>query len=244
MNRSSSITLGLSVLAACALSTGSALAVDARLSLTATNGAQRVNVHPGDQFSVKVAIDSAAPGFACNAALSRAVLTRPGIELLSYSWTAPWTTGAPTDYSLRGLTLPVAIYPETLQGPGYPIATNDVEFGNFLMVGSTGAGEYARMTFRVPASTAAGTVFYVIAYPDQFTQGFVSLDVQPGLLLEVDVVSTASGIPGDLNNDGHVDGADLAQLLGMWGTSNPVADLNGDAMVNGGDLGILLTHWG
>ena len=229
---------------AIALCAPSASAADAKLSLTSTDGSAKVRVHPGDQFSVKVAIQDAVPGFACNAALFRTVLTRPGIELLSYSWTAPWTTGAPTDYSLRGLTLPVAIYPETLQGPGYPLATNDVEFGNFLMAGSAGAGEYARMTFRVPASVAPGTTFYVIAYPDQFTVGFASLDVAAGLILEVDVVSSASGIPGDLNNDGHVDGGDLALLLGMWGTSNGVGDLNGDATVNGLDLGLLLSHWG
>mgnify|MGYP003342351997 CR=1 FL=1 len=40
--------------------------------------------------------------------------------------------------------------------------------------GSTGSGECARMTFRVPASVAPGTVFYVVAYPDQFSVGFTS----------------------------------------------------------------------
>ncbi len=50
--------------------------------------------------------------------------------------------------------------------------------------------------------------------------------------------------PGDLNFDGQVDGADLGQLLGAWGTSNPTADLNGSGLVDGADLGQLLGAWG
>jgi hypothetical protein len=45
----------------------------------------------------------------------------------------------------------------------------------------------------------------------------------------------------DLNQDGRVDGADLATLLGAWGTS--AADLNGDGAVDGVDLGLLLAAW-
>lgn len=50
---------------------------------------------------------------------------------------------------------------------------------------------------------------------------------------------------GDLNRDGHVDGADLATLLGAWGPSEPGADadLNGDGDVGGADLTILLGEW-
>jgi hypothetical protein len=49
-------------------------------------------------------------------------------------------------------------------------------------------------------------------------------------------------LPGDLNGDGIVDGADLGILLGAWGTSGP-GDLNGDGVVDGADLGILLGAW-
>ena len=50
-------------------------------------------------------------------------------------------------------------------------------------------------------------------------------------------------IPGDLNNDGVVNGADLSILLSAWGTADPVADINGDGEVNGADLSILLSNW-
>jgi len=48
----------------------------------------------------------------------------------------------------------------------------------------------------------------------------------------------------DLNNDGVVNGADLALLLGQWGPSTGTcADLNFDGAVNGADLAILLGAW-
>ena len=48
--------------------------------------------------------------------------------------------------------------------------------------------------------------------------------------------------PGDLNDDGTINGADLTVLLGDWGGTD--ADLNGDGTVNGADLTILLGAWG
>lgn len=48
----------------------------------------------------------------------------------------------------------------------------------------------------------------------------------------------------DLNLDGHVDGADLAIVLGAWGGAGGDADINGDGIVGGPDLGIVLGNWG
>ena len=49
---------------------------------------------------------------------------------------------------------------------------------------------------------------------------------------------------GDFDGDGVVGGADLAILLGAWGTSQPEYDLNGDGTVGGADLSVLLAAWG
>jgi hypothetical protein len=56
--------------------------------------------------------------------------------------------------------------------------------------------------------------------------------------------------PADLNGDGHVDGFDLALLLGAWGNC-PIdsicgcpADLDCSGWIDGLDLGILLGAWG
>ena len=62
------------------------------------------------------------------------------------------------------------------------------------------------------------------------------------LSLTLSVTVTPPAIPGDLNGDGVVNGADLAVLLGQWGTAGS-ADLNGDGVVNGADVAILLGFW-
>jgi hypothetical protein len=52
------------------------------------------------------------------------------------------------------------------------------------------------------------------------------------------------GVPGDLNGDAIVDGADLGTLLGGWGSCvGCEADMNGDGTVDGADLGTLLGAW-
>lgn len=47
----------------------------------------------------------------------------------------------------------------------------------------------------------------------------------------------------DLNNDGVVDGVDLAIILTQWGADGS-ADINGDGVVDGADLTLLLNNWG
>lgn len=49
---------------------------------------------------------------------------------------------------------------------------------------------------------------------------------------------------GDLDGNNKVDGADLSQMLGAWGTNDPNADLTKDGLVDGADLSTLLGSWG
>lgn len=58
------------------------------------------------------------------------------------------------------------------------------------------------------------------------------------------VCEVASPCPADLNIDGVVDAADLASLLGDWGSDHPNTDLDGSGTVDAGDLAILLGAWG
>ncbi len=57
-------------------------------------------------------------------------------------------------------------------------------------------------------------------------------------------VTVRASTPSDYNDDGHVDGSDLAVLLGAWGTVSAEIDLSGDGVVDGADLAILLGAWG
>lgn len=54
---------------------------------------------------------------------------------------------------------------------------------------------------------------------------------------------SAPPCPGDLDDNGAVNGADLGMLLNQWGIAGS-ADLNSDGVVNGADLGVLLVGWG
>jgi hypothetical protein len=59
------------------------------------------------------------------------------------------------------------------------------------------------------------------------------------------ITVTVNGtIPGDYNLDGHVNGSDLAVLLGAWGTVAPTIDLTGNGIVDGADLAVFLGAWG
>ncbi len=80
---------------------------------------------------------------------------------------------------------------------------------------------------------------------------FVARDLRGPSLVEAGVddvriirygCGSAPTIPGDLDGDGFVDGADLGLLLAQWGGPGS-ADLDGSGAVDGGDLGILLANW-
>lgn len=56
-------------------------------------------------------------------------------------------------------------------------------------------------------------------------------------------IEESAACAADLNDDGEVNGADLASLLAAWNTANTAADLNGDGFVDGADLATLLSLW-
>ena len=50
---------------------------------------------------------------------------------------------------------------------------------------------------------------------------------------------------GDFDLSGVIDGADLSQILSLWGSEGaPIGDLDGDGAIGGGDLAIVLANWG
>ena len=61
----------------------------------------------------------------------------------------------------------------------------------------------------------------------------------------ITVTITVQGAPRpeDINEDGVVDGGDLAVLLSQWGSPGD-ADFDGSGIVDGSDLGMLLSAWG
>ena len=62
-----------------------------------------------------------------------------------------------------------------------------------------------------------------------------------------DLLELIAQIPGDANNDGHVDGSDVTILAGNWqvtsGATWEMGDFNNDGRVDGSDVTILAGNW-
>ncbi len=85
-------------------------------------------------------------------------------------------------------------------------------------------------------------VFSGVSLPAPPSGTVLVVEFEPNAVI-VEVREEMAGVDGDLNGDGQVDAADLAALLGRWGTSDPDADLNGDGLVNAQDLARVLGFW-
>ncbi len=77
-----------------------------------------------------------------------------------------------------------------------------------------------------------------------FIQGYVKELLLGGGQHMIDCIEAEDIIaflPGDLNGDNVVNGADMGILLAAWGPSQ--GDVDGDGDTDGGDLGALLANW-
>ena len=113
---------------------------------------------------------------------------------------------------------------------------------------TTAAAEVTVSTVALPggsSSVGAFTMASCYGQPTMLAQATAgSMIESPGYLC---VESSDLGILGDLNDDGHVNGIDLAIVLGNWGACGAgicVADIARGGWVNGVDLAIVLGSWG
>ena len=116
-----------------------------------------------------------------------------------------------------------------------------------VLRGTTGATVVATANAAAAGSTEAVTNLLLPATDTYFLRIFPSTttdDIQMYTLIAT--INLAPETPGDVNNDGIVNGADLGILLASWGpvTCGSIYDLNGSCTVDGADLGILLSNWG
>ena len=136
------------------------------------------------------------------------------------------------------------------------------DFGSGVVGYSYADGQYWDDTlYDVPAgATSAVVTFYAQTSSREYMEflrdsnttngtGQTAYDlwVATGRSAPVDMDSatidlTGSSMPADLNDDGQVDGLDLALMLANWGGSG-TGDINGDGQVDGVDLAALLAGW-
>jgi hypothetical protein len=103
-------------------------------------------------------------------------------------------------------------------------------------------------TIPLPGGTSAVGAYTLASVYGQSTSldamNASSVVFSPGYLcIEADDI----GNPGDLNNDGIVNGVDLAIILSTWGLCGSgacISDINQDGLVNGIDLAVVLSNWG
>jgi len=117
--------------------------------------------------------------------------------------------------------------------------------------GLAGPGASAGVIFGFTVSTGAttgnfsGSSVLSVANFNGLMNGMTYLNIHssafPGGELRGQVIVPA---PGDLNQDGVVDGNDLAIVLGGWGPcAGCVADITDDGVVDGNDLAVVLGGW-
>ena len=108
----------------------------------------------------------------------------------------------------------------TLSGPDGPIFTGLSDpNGSFLIPAGLDLGDHEELTLRAWVDDRNG------------------IDVVSTIQ-----VDTQTSVIEDLDGDGRVGGADLAQLLASWGGGGP-ADFDGNGEVNGADLARMLAAW-
>ncbi len=110
-------------------------------------------------------------------------------------------------------------------------------------------GQHVMLTGSADLAFAAG--MYPVRYEffeNIETAGFIAEWSGPGVerqpIPAENFFSGGTVSPADVNQDGSVDGADLAIVLAAWDTSDVVADINGDGNVDGADLTAVLNGWG
>ena len=95
---------------------------------------------------------------------------------------------------------------------------------------------------QVDLNVTAGTLYWVAI------GGYSSGGSGPGTITITGVgIDDGSGgdCPGDTNDDGVIDGADLGALLAAWGgCAGCASDINEDGQVNGADMGLMLAAFG
>ncbi|MFG0256484.1 MAG: hypothetical protein ACF8GE_01115 [Phycisphaerales bacterium JB043] len=209
---------------------------------------------------VRVAVDSGSSG---TISLDTGLILAPSVTNFS-TGTIEGTGTLTGDLSSVGLIAPgkpvgtLIVQGDLFLPAGLGSGSIDISMdlsGNDLIdvVGATTLGGTLILDVLSPLVPTVGTTYTIIESNTGISGTFdtiTTFGLDPSLELDVEYTSTTvlvhvvdATIPGDLNGDGFVNGADLGLFLGAWGTSDPNADLDGSGNVDGADLGILLGNW-
>ena len=159
------------------------------------------------------------------------------------------------DASNNGATISYARWYSNCGGPGsgqeiFTVDASDddgVSWVNLEVVGPNddeSCGEWFEVNFRISDFLENTDAFRIrfIAADDNGSQTRVEAGIDNIVLKSTECVENP-GVPGDMNNDGLVNGTDLGLFLAVWGDFGGPGDFNGDEIVDGADLGFLIAGW-
>ncbi|MBU6210204.1 MAG: hypothetical protein KGR22_09875 [Planctomycetes bacterium] len=110
-------------------------------------------------------------------------------------------------------------------------------------IGSQVGATPASVRLRLPGSAALAPGSYPATVQVQSSDENLPGRQTYSSTITITITVEGASRPEDINNDGIVDGGDLAVLLSQWGTTGE-ADIDGSGTVDGSDLGMLLSAWG
>lgn len=210
------------------------------LTYSAFNTQQPTSIFPA-LTNVQVPLDSGtlteAAAAQSGTAIGAAVASGAG------SWT--FSVGVPVDVTAAGTALGQP-FATTSQGVLVLAGSFSIK-GNVLTMSTQGSVNetvavpppppLVAAPFDLPTVLPAGQVAHLLisatfAAGTSTTTGSTSLQVSGSRVLGT----------GDINGDGSVNGADLAELLTGWGLPGPT-DLNASGSTDGADIVLLLVNW-
>jgi hypothetical protein len=104
------------------------------------------------------------------------------------------------------------------------------------------SNQYALGDFHVVYSGAGETLTISVQTQDPRTSGLQNQFASAGFF----GAAVTQLLPGDLNNDGIVNGQDIAIVASNWlqqGTPGSAGDANVDGIVNGEDIAVIASNW-
>lgn len=107
---------------------------------------------------------------------------------------------------------------------------------------TTNAGAWVTKSFRVSDFVVPSATMQVRFVTSDNPNNSTTEAGVDDFKVDLFVCDTAIPCPADFDGNGVVDGADLGELLALWGT--PDGDLSGDGNTDGADLGEVLAAWG
>ncbi len=144
-----------------------------------------------------------------------------------YTYTASCDGDVTVDTCGSDFDTKIAAYDSVTCPTGEPIACNDDLLSDTCLRQSS-------ITF--PAVNGQQFLLRIGGYSTSTGSGVINIACTPS-------GSTCSACPADFNQDGGVDGGDVASFFLEWEASGPCADVNLDGGIDGGDVATFFSSW-